>query len=83
MLNYAGVKPDLIGFVADASPHKQGMFLPGSRIPVTSEARIRESRPAYVVILPWTLRAEISRQLHYIRQWGGQFVTAVPELTVS
>lgn len=83
LLNYAGVRPDLLGYVVDASPHKQGRYLPGSRIPVVAEARIRESRPDFVVILPWNLREEITTQLSYIREWGGQFVTTIPELVVS
>lgn len=83
LMNYAGVHPDLLGYVVDASPHKQGRYLPGSRIPVVDEARIRESRPDYVVILPWNLREEIIAQLAYIREWGGKFATAVPKLVVS
>jgi SAM-dependent methyltransferase len=83
LFNYAGVRPDLLGYVVDASPHKQGRYLPGSRIPVVAEARIRESRPDYVVILPWNLRDEIAAQLAYIREWGGQFVTAVPAMRVE
>jgi len=83
LLNYAGVRADLMSYVVDASPHKQGRYLPGSRIPVVAEPHIRESRPAFVVILPWNLREEITTQLAYIREWGGKFVTAVPGLTVS
>ena len=83
LLNYAGIKPDLLPFVADASPHKQGMYLPGSRIPVLSEAPIRERKPDFVLILPWNLHTEVTEQLHYIRQWGGKFVTAVPTLRVE
>ena len=83
LLNYAGVRPDLLGYVVDASPHKQGRYLPGCRIPVVAEARIRDTRPDFVVILPWNLRAEITTQLAYIREWGGKFVTAVPDLVVS
>ena len=83
LLNYAGVKPDLLAYVVDASPHKQGRYLPGSHILVVSEERIRESRPDFVVILPWNLRQEITEQLGYIRDWGGNFVTAIPNLAVS
>jgi hypothetical protein len=83
LLNYAGVRPDLLDYVVDASPHKQGRYLPGSRIPVVAETRIRETRPDFVVILPWNLREEITEQLAYIREWGGKFVTAVPQLEVS
>lgn len=83
LLNYAGVRPDLLPYVVDASPHKQGRFLPGSRIPVVAETRIRETRPDFVLILPWNLREEITEQLAYIREWGGHFVTAIPQLSVS
>ena len=83
LLNYAGVKPDLLPYVVDASPHKVGRFLPGTRIPVVSESRIREFRPHFVVIFPWNLIEEISGQLDYIRDWGGKFVTAIPHLRES
>ena len=83
LLNYAGVKGnDLIRFVCDASPHKQGRFLPGSHIPVLPPAAIDERKPDYVVIFPWNLTREIMAQLGQIRAWGGQFVVAIPELTV-
>ena len=81
LLNYCGVKGDeLISFVVDASPHKQGMFLPGSRIPVVSEQELRTVQPDFVLILPWNIREEIMQQLAYVRGWGGRFVTCVPEL---
>lgn len=83
LLNYAGVRPDLLGYVVDASPHKQGHCLPGSRIPVVAESRILVTRPDFVLILPWNLREEITQQLAYIREWGGKFVTAIPQLAVS
>lgn len=80
LLNYAGVKPDLLAWVADASPHKQGKYLPGSRIPVVAPERIDLERPDYVLVLPWNLLGEVSEQLALVRQWGGRFVIAVPEL---
>lgn len=83
LLNFAGVRPDLLPFVVDASPYKQGRFLPGSRIPVVAEDRLRAARPDEVLILPWNLRDEIAAQLAYVRDWGGRFVTAVPELRVD
>ncbi len=82
LLNWAGVRPDLLPYVVDASPHKQGRFLPGSRIPVVAETRIRETRPDFVLILPWNLREEIATQLGYIQEWGGRCVVAIPELRV-
>jgi len=83
LLNFAGVRPDLLPFVVDASPHKQGRFLPGSRIPVVGEDWLRCARPDYVLVLPWNLRAEIAAQLDYIRDWGGRLVTAVPALHID
>ncbi len=83
LLNYAGVRPDLISHVIDRNPAKQGKFLPGSRIPICDESLIMERKPDFVVILPWNLREEVTDQLAYIRAWGGQFVTAVPELQVT
>lgn len=82
MLNFAGIRPDLLPFVVDRSPLKSGRFMPGSRIPIVSEDAIRAARPDYVVILPWNIADEVMTQLTYIRDWGGQFVTAVPELRI-
>ncbi len=82
LLNWAGVRVDLLPYVVDASPHKQGRFLPGSRIPVVAESRLRQEQPDYVLILPWNLREEIASQLAYIRDWGGRCVVAVPALEV-
>ncbi|WP_233841086.1 class I SAM-dependent methyltransferase [Dyella sp. 2HG41-7] len=83
LLNYAGVRSDLLNYVVDASPHKQGRHLPGSRIAVVAESHIRDTQPDFVVILPWNLRDEITEQLDYIRDWGGRFITAIPQLVVS
>jgi SAM-dependent methyltransferase len=82
LLNYCGVKKDLIEFVVDASPHKQGMFLPGSHIPVVKEDEIKRFKPDYILILPWNIKDEIMEQLSYIRKWGGKFVMAVPNLKI-
>ena len=83
LLNFSGVKADRILFVVDANPHKQGQFLPGSRIPIVDEAAIRDQRPDYVLVLPWNLMDEISSQLSYISDWGAKLVRAVPALEVS
>jgi 2-polyprenyl-3-methyl-5-hydroxy-6-metoxy-1,4-benzoquinol methylase len=83
LLNYAGIRPDLLPYVVDASPHKQGRYLPGSRIPVVHEARIREANPHFVVVLPWNLKNEIYEQLSYVGEWGGKLVVAVPSLEIS
>lgn len=82
LINYAGIRPDLIPHVVDRNPAKKGKFLPGSRIPIVDESYITAEKPDYVVILPWNLRNEVMYQLDYIRQWGGRFVTAVPNLEV-
>lgn len=82
LLNFAGARSDLLAFVADASPHKQGRFLPGARIAVVDEQHLRAARPDFVVVLPWNLRDEVTAQLAYIREWGGQFVFAVPTLEI-
>lgn len=83
LLNYCGIKGhDLIDYVMDASPYKQNMMLPGSRIPVLNPDKIKETKPNYVVIFPWNLKDEISEQLSFIKNWGGEFVVAIPELTV-
>ncbi|MGO2511171.1 methyltransferase domain-containing protein [Marinomonas polaris] len=80
LLNYAGVKADLIEFVVDKSPYKQGLYLPGSHIPVVSEEVLRNSAPDYVLILPWNIKDEVVTQLDYLRVNGCQFVVAVPSL---
>jgi SAM-dependent methyltransferase len=82
LLNFAAVGPDLLQFVVDRNPAKQGRFMPGSRIPIFAEERLREARPDRVLILPWNLRREIVEQLHYVHDWGGRFVTAIPQLEV-
>ncbi len=83
LLNFAGVRPDFIPYVVDRNPAKQGKYLPGSRIPIVTEQRIREEQPDYVVILPWNLRHEIVAQLDYVRKWGARFITAVPILSIE
>ena len=82
LLNFAGTKRDLLQFVVDASPHKQNKFLPGVHIPVFSEEKIKTEKPDYIVILPWNLRDEISSQLSYVREWGGKFLVAVPQIEI-
>lgn len=82
LLNFAGVRPDLLPYVVDKNPAKQGQYLPGSRIPIVDEAHLRAHRPDRVLILPWNLRSEVAAQLDYVRGWGGQFAVAVPRLEV-
>ncbi|VVN09832.1 hypothetical protein PS662_03792 [Pseudomonas fluorescens] len=83
LLNYAGVKPDLLAWVADANPHKQGKYLPGSRIPVVSPERIALEQPDYILVLPWNLLTEITEQFAFVKTWGARFVVAVPELSIQ
>jgi SAM-dependent methyltransferase len=83
LLNFAGVRPDLLPYVADRNPAKQGRFMPGSRIPIVDESRLLVHKPDRIVILPWNLRQEVMAQLKYARAWGGEFVTVVPTLAVS
>jgi 2-polyprenyl-3-methyl-5-hydroxy-6-metoxy-1,4-benzoquinol methylase len=82
LLNYCGIGADNIDFVVDLSPHKQGLFLPQSHIPIVAEKALKKAKPKYILILPWNLREEISKQLSYVRKWGAKFVVAVPKLEV-
>jgi SAM-dependent methyltransferase len=82
LLHYCGIGRDLIEYTVDRSPHKQGRFLPGTHIPIYHPDRIRETKPDYVVILPWNLKDEIVKQLQFIREWGGRFVVPIPTVAV-
>lgn len=82
LLNYAGVKPDLLPLVCDAAAYKQGKYLPGSRIPIHAPAKLAEARPDYVVVFPWNIIEEVMQQNQHVRDWGGKFVTAVPTLEI-
>jgi len=82
LLNFCGIKTDLVAYTVDVSPHKQGRLLPGTRIPIHAPEKILETRPDYVLILPWNIRDEIMAQMAGIRDWGGQFVVPLPEVAV-
>jgi hypothetical protein len=82
LLNYCGAGADLLEYVVDRSPYKQNHYLPGVRIPIHAPERIAETRPDYILILPWNLREEIMEQLAYVREWGCRFVTPVPQLQI-
>lgn len=82
LLNYCGIKSDLIDYIIDASPHKQNKFAPASHIPIYSEKYLTANKPDYVIILPWNLKKEIIDQLSYIRKWGGKFVIFIPKLSI-
>ncbi|MEO6453698.1 MAG: class I SAM-dependent methyltransferase [Ginsengibacter sp.] len=80
LLNYCGIKNDLIRYVVDANPNKQNKFLPASHIPVVDEAFLKNDKPDYIIILPWNLKEEIMQQLNYVKDWGAKFVMPIPEL---
>jgi SAM-dependent methyltransferase len=82
LVNYCGVRDDLVDYVVDKSPYKQNHFMPGVRIPIYGPEKIFETKPDYVLILPWNLRKEISGEMAKIREWGGKFVVPIPEVTV-
>jgi len=83
LLNYAGVRADLLPWVVDRNPAKQGKYLPGCRIAIVGEERLRQEKPEFILVLPWNLREEIVEQLGYARAWGAKFVSAVPQLTIK
>jgi SAM-dependent methyltransferase len=82
LLNYCGVRTDFIDYAVDRSPHKQGLFLPGTHIPIFCPDKIRETKPDYLLILPWNLKEEIMQQMAYVRDWNSRFVTLIPEVTI-
>lgn len=82
LLNYSGIKSDLIDFVVDKAPLKMGKYLPGSHIPIVTEEKIKELKPDFVIIFPWNIKEEICNQLNYITEWNGKFVVAIPELEI-
>ena len=83
LMNFAGCRRDLIAYVVDRNPAKQGKFMPGSRIPIVTEEILYRNKPDYIVVLPWNLKAEVTQQLSAARAWGGRFVTAVPRLEIA
>lgn len=82
LLNYCGMGTDFFDYTVDRSPFKQGLYLPGTHIPIESPDKIRETKPDYVVILPWNLKEEVAEQMAYIREWGGKFVVLIPKVKV-
>lgn len=82
LLNYCGIRSDFIDYTVDRNPYKQGQFLPGTHIPICTPERLRETRPDYILILPWNLKKEIASQLQYVREWGCKLVVAIPELEI-
>jgi hypothetical protein len=82
LLNYCGIRSDFLDYTVDRNPYKHGKFLAGTHIPVFDTGRIRETKPDYVLILPWNLKKEISEQLSYVREWGGKLVVPIPEVEI-
>jgi hypothetical protein len=82
LLNYCGIRTDFLDYTVDRNPYKQGKYTPGTRIPIYAPARIKDTKPDYLFILPWNLKDEIMAQNAYIRDWGGKFVVPIPELQV-
>jgi SAM-dependent methyltransferase len=82
LLNYCGIREDFVDYVVDRNPYKHGKFLPGSRIPIYAPDKIAETKPDYVLILPWNIKDEIIKQMAHIREWGGRFVVPIPETVV-
>ena len=82
LLNYCGIRSDFLDYTVDRSPYKQGKFLPGTHIPIFHPDKIRETKPDYLLILPWNLKEEIMAKTSYIREWGGQFVVPIPGVHV-
>ena len=82
LLNHCGIRSDLLSYTVDRSPVKQGKFLPGTHIPIYPPGRLAETRPDYILVLPWNLREEISRQLDYVRSWGGRLVFPIPAVEI-
>ncbi len=82
LLNYCGIRGDFIDYTVDVSPHKQGLYLPGTHIPIHAPGRIFETKPDYVLILPWNIKDEIVGKMAGIREWGGKFVVPIPSVTV-
>jgi hypothetical protein len=82
LLNFCGIRTDLLDYTVDRNPYEQGMFLPGTHIPIRHPEAIEQDRPDYILILPWNLKEEIVEQLAYAREWGAQFIVPIPEVQV-
>ena len=82
LLNYCGIRTDFLDYTVDRNPYKHGKYLPGTHIPVLPPERIAETRPEYLLILPWNLKDEVMEQMAFIREWGGRFVVPIPEVRV-
>jgi hypothetical protein len=82
LLNHCGIRSDLVAYTVDRNPFKQGRFLPGTHIPIYPPERLAETRPDYILVLPWNLRTEVTHQLEYVRSWGARLVFPIPNLEI-
>ena len=82
LLNYCGIREDFLDYTVDCNPHKQGTYTPGTRIPILDPSAISQSKPDYILILPWNLKDEISQSMEFVREWGGQFVVPIPSVRI-
>jgi hypothetical protein len=82
LLNYCGVGSDFLEYTVDRSPQKQGLFLPGTRLPIRAPEAIAKTKPDYVLILPWNIKDEVMGQMSHIRSWGGQFIVPIPRAAI-
>ena len=82
LMNFSGIRPDLLAYVVDKSSAKQGKYMPGSRLPIVDEIQLKKDQPNYVVIFPWNIKNEVIEQLNYIKEWGGKFVIFIPSIQV-
>ena len=82
LLNYCQINSDIIKYTVDKNIHKQGLFLPGTHIPIESPEKIKITKPDYILILPWNLKEEVIQQMNFIRDWGGKFITVIPEVKI-
>jgi hypothetical protein len=82
LLNYCGIRSDFLDYTVDRNPYKQGKFLPGTHVPIFHPNKIEETKPDYVLILPWNIKEEIMNQLSYISNWGGRFIVPIPKVSL-
>jgi hypothetical protein len=83
LLNYCGVRTDFVDFTVDRNPYKQGLYLPGTHIPIHAPERIDQVKPDFILILPWNVKDEITEQLAHVRKWGTRFIVPIPEATIT
>lgn len=82
LLNYCGIRTDFVDFLVDRSPYKQGKFTPGTHIPIHPVEKLQETRPDYILILPWNIKDEVMQQMAYSREWGAKFIVPIPDVKI-